>query len=200
MPPRQGRRAPPDAAERASDGESAGAGRDVAGERLDTRPVEKGPRLDRVGESSWHQPAEEAARPGVDADDAVPALKASYLDLIRPHQPRTVDVNELPIEYIRLQQHLLRSSGERLQIERRLADHDRARLDRRDQLSRDEDRTAGDRRERARHRGIVIGAEANDQVVHLAEAKAVRIAELPTEDQREVKYLRWRGGRWNRHG
>ena len=57
----------------------------------------------------------------VDADDAVPALDPRDLDVVRPHEPRTVDVDQLPVEHVLLQQDLLRAAGERLQIEPRLA-------------------------------------------------------------------------------
>src|SRR3979411_2226383 len=83
-------------------------GRDVAGEWLDTRPVEEGAGLDRVREKPRAQPGEQNARPGVDTADTIPALDPRDLDLVRAHEPRTVDIDQLAIQNILLQQHLLR--------------------------------------------------------------------------------------------
>ena len=75
-------------------------GRDVAGERLEARPVEEvgdaDPRRDRPRE----QAPEQALRADVDPDDAPPAFDAGDLDLVRAHEPGAVDVDQLPVEEV----------------------------------------------------------------------------------------------------
>ena len=89
-------------------------GRHVAGERLDATPS-RGTRPARSASASarGNEPAQQPRRPGVDADDAVPAVEPRELDLVRAHEARAVDVDQLPVEHVLLQQHLLRAALER---------------------------------------------------------------------------------------
>jgi hypothetical protein len=161
----------------------------MARERLNASPVEETPRLDRSREAARNQPAEQATRPRVDPNDPVPALKPSNLDLVRPHKPSTVDVDQLPVKDILLQQHLLRPPHKRLQIKRRLANRDRARRDRRDQLGGHEHRPTRNRRERPCHRRIVVRTQTNNQVIDPAQPQPICVANLPTQNQRKVEHL-----------
>src|ERR1700694_2563073 len=90
--------------------------RNVTRERLDRPPIEKFARADALGESPRHKPAQQAPQADIDTDYPVPAAEPGDLDVVRANKTRPVDVDQLPIEHVLLQQHLLRPSPERLQI------------------------------------------------------------------------------------
>jgi len=91
-------------------------GRDVPDERLDARPVEERPCGDAAAQRPWEQPAHAAARAGVDADHPPPALDARELDLVGAHEPGAIDVDELVIEDVLLEQHLLWAAHEAFEV------------------------------------------------------------------------------------
>ena len=139
------------------------------GERLDGRPVEEAARPDRRRKRARHEPPQQPAEADVDADDAIPAFEARELDLVRADEPRAVDVDQLPVEHVLLQQHLLRAALERLQVEPRARSVDAAVLDLRDRVRGDEHLTPGDRREQAGDGRVLVLAEPDDQVVDAAD-------------------------------
>ena len=87
-----------------------------------------------------HRAREEAPKQAlwadVDADDAPPAFDARDLDLVRAHQPRAVDVDQLPVEQVFTQQQLPFPTLERLQVEAGLGQRYSAVLDLADLLGR----------------------------------------------------------------
>ena len=114
--------------------------RDVAGERLEARPVEEVGDADAPGATARGSSRRSRLRGlDVDADDAPPAFDAGDLDLVRAHEPGAVDVDQLPVEQVLAQQQLALAALERLQVEPRLGEGDAAVLDLADLLGRDED-------------------------------------------------------------
>ena len=129
--------------------------RDVAGERLEARPVEEAGDAHARRQLSWQQPTEQALRADVDADDTPPALDAGDLDLVRAHEPGTVDVDQLPVEQVFPEQQLALSPLERLQVEPGLRERDPAVFDLADPLRRDEHVATRNLRDRAADRRIL---------------------------------------------
>ena len=162
-------------------------GGDVPRERLDRGPVEEAARLDPPGERARQHAPDEAPHADVDADHAVPALEPRELDLVRAHEPGTVDVDQLPVEDVLLQQHLLRPPLEVLEIELLGDQRHEAGRDLDDLLRGDEDRASRDGGDDAGDRWIVLVAEADDQVVDAPEPLACRVAQLAADDLREVE-------------
>jgi hypothetical protein len=62
----------------------------MAGEGLDAGPVQEPGGRHVLADALGDDPADDAAQPGVDADDPVPALEAGDLDLVRAHEPGAV--------------------------------------------------------------------------------------------------------------
>ncbi len=138
--PRPGRRPGPDAARQLRMRDTQPHRRHVPGERLDARPVEKRAGPDRAGEPARDKPAQEAPWARIDADNPVPALDTCDLDVVGANEPRTFDVDQLAVEHVFLQQHLLRTAFERLQVETCLVQDDPAQPDLADRLGGHEDR------------------------------------------------------------
>ena len=80
-----------------------------------SRKLPASTRLARTSRGSTRR--DEPAHADVDADHAVPALEPRELDLVRADEPGAVDVDQLPVEHVLLQQHLLRPPLEVLEIE-----------------------------------------------------------------------------------
>ena len=173
-------------------------GRHVAGERLDVGPVEHLSLGDARRNPARDDPPENAARPDVDPDDAPPAVEPRELDVVRAPQPRAVDVDQLPVEHVLPQQHLLRAPLERPQVEPVGREHDLAVLDLRDRVAGDEDVARRDPREHGGDRRIAAVTEPDDQVVDAAELAAGASHELAAEDQRQVEDPRRLGRRGHR--
>ena len=98
--------------------------RHVPDERLDAGPVEELAGRDVRAERLRQQAAQPAAGAGVDADHAPGAGDERELDLVGAHEPRALDVDQLPVEQVALEQHLLGAALERPQVELRLAHDD----------------------------------------------------------------------------
>ena len=92
-------------------------GRHVSHERLDACPVQELAGTDALSERLWQQSAQAAARARVNAHDPPRAADERQLDLVRADQPGTLDVDQLPIEEIALEQHLLGPALEAAEIE-----------------------------------------------------------------------------------
>src|SRR5205807_5569235 len=92
-------------------------GGDMADKRLDACPVEECAHLDPFAERSREQPAKRRAEARIDADDTPDAVDRRDLDLVRPHQARAVDIDQLPIEHVLAEQHLARSSLEAAEVD-----------------------------------------------------------------------------------
>ena len=110
-------------------GHAQAHGRHVPDERLDASPVEELAGRDVRAEPLRQQPPQAAARAGVDADDAPGAGDERELDLVGAHQPRALDVDQLAVEQVALQQHLVGAALEVAQVELGLAQHDAAGAD-----------------------------------------------------------------------
>ena len=153
------------------------------------------PSVTAARERTREEPAQQPAQADVDADDAVPALEARELDLVRAHEPGAVDVDQLPVEHVLLQQHLApaaaRSAGGR--------DGRRRSVTRPCSIcstcsAGTNTCRPGDARDDPADRRIVVLAEPNDQVVDAAEPLARRVAQLAADDEREVQDERQRRG------
>ena len=127
--------------------------RHMPDERLDARPVEELAGCDVRAEPLRQQTAQPAARTCVDADHAPGSGDQCQLDLVRAHQPGALHVDQLPVEQIALQQHLLGAALEVAQVELGLAQDDAAGADLRDALDAEIGGPAGD----ASTRNPVIG-------------------------------------------
>src|SRR5262249_22531893 len=152
--------------------------------------VEEGRGGARACQPTRQEPPKEATGAGVNPNDPIPALDASDLDVVRANKPRTLHVDQLAIEHVLLQQHLLGPTSERLQIKPRLAQRYAAGADLADYLSRDEHRSTCHRRTGAGHRLVLIVRQAAEQVFDLTEPKTARVAHLAARDQRQMKDLR----------
>src|SRR5205085_10524695 len=150
-------------------GNAKSHGRHVPHERLDACPVQELAGTDALSERLWQQSAQAAARARVDAHYPPRAADERQLDLVRADQPRTLDVDQLPIEEITLEQHLLGPALEPAEVELGLTKHDPVRADVRDPIDAQERRASGDVDEEARYRGIAGAAEAYDHVLDLSE-------------------------------
>jgi hypothetical protein len=148
-----------------------------------------------VREGSRDDPPQQPTEADVDADDPVPAVEACKLDLVRPDEPRTVDVDQLPVEHVLLQQHLVRAPFERLQVEPPCAHADAAVLDLRDRVRGHEHLPTGEGGEEAGDGRVLVLAEPDDEVVDAAELGAGGIEQVAARDEREVEDARSRGGR-----
>jgi len=95
--------------------------RHVSDERLDAGPVEELARRDVRAEALRQQAAQSAARTGVHAHHAPGPGHQRELDLVGAHQARTLDVDQLAIEQVALEQHLLGPALEAAQVELGLA-------------------------------------------------------------------------------
>jgi hypothetical protein len=126
------------------------------------------------------------AQTGVHTDNAVPSVDAGQLDLVRPHQARALDVDQLPLEHVLLEQHLLGTPLERPQVEPDLTQLHVSVPDLTDQLRGDEHAAAGHRRQHAADDRIV-GAQPHHHVVDTAQLAAGAVAQHATGDQREVQ-------------
>ena len=131
--------------------------------------------------------AQEAPQADVDADDAVPALEPRELDLVRPHEPGAVDVDQLAVEDVLLQQHLLRPPPEVLEVELLADQRHEAGAELDDLLGGDEDRAPRDGGDDSGDGRIVVVAEADDQVVDAAEPLAGCVAQVAADDEREME-------------
>ena len=90
-------------------------GGDVAHEGLDLAQSRNSP-VPIVAQGPRQQPADAASRPGVDADDAPVSPPPRELDLVGSHQPRAFDVDQLTVEHVPLQQHLVGPALEVAQV------------------------------------------------------------------------------------
>jgi hypothetical protein len=135
-----------------------------------------------VNGSTPRQPAQ----PGVHTDNAIPSVHARKLDLVRPHQARALDVDQLPVEHVLLEQHLLGAPLERPQVEPDLAQFHVSVPDLADHIGGDEHAAAGYRSQHAAdHR--IVGAQPHDHVVDTAQLAAGAVAQHAARDQRQVQ-------------
>ena len=81
-------------------GHAQAHGGDVADERLHVGPVEELAGRDVRAERLGQQPPQAPARAGVDAHDAPRARDQRQLDLVRAHEPRPLDVDQLTVEQV----------------------------------------------------------------------------------------------------
>ncbi len=169
--------------------------RHVAGEGLDRGPVEEFVRPDRVRKGSRDDPAQKPAKADVDADDAIPAVESRELDLVRTDEPGAVDIDQLPVEHVLLQEHLVGAPFERLQVEPSCAHADAAVLDLRDRIGGDEHLPSGEGGEEAGDGRVLVLAQPDDEVVDAAELRACGVEQVAARDEREVEDARSRGGR-----
>src|SRR6185312_13707493 len=168
-------------------GHAQADGRDVADERLDARPVEELAGRDVGAERLGQQAPQAAAGAGVDADDPPGAADEGELDLVGANEARALDVDQLTVEQVALEQDLLGAPLEVAQVELRLAQHDPARADVRDALHAEVGPPPGDGHEHARDPRIADAAEADDQILDLAEPLAVGVAQRAADDRREME-------------
>ena len=163
-------------------------GRDVAGERLEARPVEE------VGD------ADRAARPRAGSRRRSRLCGLTSIPTTR-HQPSTRAISISFARTRRAPSTLIscrssrssrsssspsrRSNGCR--SSRALRERDAAVLDLADLLGRNEDQPSGDLRDGAADRRVVVLAEADDEVVDPAELAAVGVGQLAARDEREVE-------------
>ena len=110
---------------------------------------------------------------GVDADHAPGPGDQGELDLVGAHQARALHVDQLAVEHVAPQQHLLGAAIEATQVELGLAQDDSVGPDVRDTLDPEIGGPSGDRHQKAGDRGIADAAEAHDHVAYLAQALAV---------------------------
>ena len=94
-------------------GHAQAHGGHVSDERLDARPIEELAGGDVRAEPLRQQAPQTPAGTGVDADHAPGARDERELDLVGAHQARALDVDQLAVEQIALQQHLLRRVARR---------------------------------------------------------------------------------------
>ena len=144
----------------------------------------------RSAGSSAAGSAHEPARPDIDAHHAVPAVEPGELDLVGAHEPRALDIDQLAVEHVFLQQHLLRATFEPAEVELYRAQRRTTLVDFVDLRGRDEDLAAGDRREQASDGWIPVLSEPNNQVVDAAELTAFAIVEPAAGDERQVQNSR----------
>jgi hypothetical protein len=113
--------------------------------------------------------------------------RSRQLDLIGSDQPRALDVDQLAVEQVTLEQHLLGTAFERAQVELGLAHDNATGADLRDAVGAQKGGTTCDVRQEAGDRGVAGPAEAHDQILDLAQTLAVGIAQRAADDRGEVQ-------------
>ena len=148
-------------------------GRDVTGERLE---LAQSSTTLLAGTRSREPPREDAAddpaRPDIDADDAPPAVAAGELDVVRAPQARPVDVDQLTVEDVLAQQHLVGPALERAQVEPVGGERDASVVELGDRVAGYDDGVPGHPREHRGDRRVVVVAEPDEQVVDAPELRA----------------------------
>src|SRR6202035_134269 len=98
--------------------------------------------------------------------------------------------DQLTVEHVALEQHLLLASLEGAQVELCLAQDHSVVLDLRYAVGTDVGGASRDLHEKPRDRWIADAAKAHDHVLHPPETLAVAVAQRPTHQRGEVQY-RW---------
>src|ERR1700694_5628230 len=142
----------------------------MAHEWLDVGPVDKGPRFMGAGaDSAWQQPAQHAARAGVDADHPPGASDDRELDVIGVDQPARVNADDAAVEHVLTQQDLALPTLEGRVAEGLARQQNPAGRHLRYPIPRHEQPPSPDARDQARDGRVPPPRKANDDVVHLAQ-------------------------------
>lgn len=159
----------------------------IPGERLDARPVQEMPRCDPAPERAREQPPQSPAAARVHANNPPPALDSRQLDLIGADEAGSIDVDELVVEDVVFEQHLLGPPLESAQVELCLDEPDLSRRDLGDRLGGEVRLPPGDSDEEARDRRIAGSAQANDEIVDRSEASTISLANRAARHGAEVE-------------
>ena len=130
--------------------------------------------------------------PGVDADHAPGAGDVGQLDLVGAHQARALDVDQLAVEHVALEQHLLLAALEVAQVELGLAQHDAVAADLGDAIDPQVGGAPGDLDQKPGDRRIADAAEPHDRVLDASQPLAVAVAQRPSDQRGEVQDRRCR--------
>src|SRR5271154_6945611 len=170
--------------------------RDVPHERLHAGPVDESSERDVGARRLGQQAAKAAARARVDAHHAPGSGEQRELDLVRAHQSRALDVDQLPVEQVAFEEHLLWTALEVAQVELGLAQHHAGGSDVGDPVDAHERGPPGHGHQHARDRWVADAAQAHDQILDLAQLLSVGVAQWAADDRGEVEDRRHlRGGR-----
>ena len=166
-------------------------GRDVPGERLDARPVEEAARLDagrraRAASRRRTRPRRPTSTPTTRYQ---PSSRASSISFARTSRAPSTLISCRSSTSFRSSTSCGRPL-ERLQVEPLGVSVTRPGAISAICSAGDEHLPAGDRREDAGHRRVVVVAEPDDQVVDPPEPLARRVAQLAADDEREVDHRR----------
>jgi hypothetical protein len=144
------------------------------------------PSCTRGSQPPRQHPSGQPSQSGVHTDNAVPPVHTGQLDLVRSHQARALDVDQLPVEHVLLEQHLLGAPLERPQVELDLAQLNVSVPNLADHLRGDEHAAAGHSRQHAADDRIV-GAQPHHHVVDAAQLATGAVAQHTAGDQRGVQ-------------
>ena len=166
-------------------------GRDVRDERLDALPVDDLAQPDPPGEKAWQRASDRSPRRGVDTDHVPRPVDLGELDLVRPDEASTDDIDDVAPGEVALEQQLARTTLEATEVQGLALELDPSRSHLEERVDRDEQLPAADVRDQPGDEGVVTGRGEHDQVVDVRPILiAAAIDERTPDERREMDDIR----------